>query len=99
MKVYIVDEEWYSADQGECKNTSRSIHGIYTLREKAVKLYSELRKKNRKWSYGYDEIRILEGVVNGKYEEKNISKEVDRELTVLQGEKITRDISKLDEER
>ena len=45
MEVYIVDEEWYSSDQGESKNTSRSIHGIYTSREDAVKLYSELRKK------------------------------------------------------
>ena len=89
-KIYIVDHTWFSGDQGNNMNTDRIIHGIYTKKEDAIKMFEEVRLKDSNWYGGFQKAAILEGVLDGEYKENDITDLVLKELeTKKNGEKNT----------
>ena len=56
--------------------------GIYTEenKQKAIELFLENRKKDNSWGFGYEVTRIFESTVDEKYNEKDITKEILKEL-------------------
>lgn len=89
-KIYIVDHTWFSGDQGNNMNTDRIIHGIYTQKEDAIKMFEEVRLKDSNWYGGFQKAAILEGVLDGEYKENDITDLVLKELEAKKnGEKNT----------
>lgn len=76
MKIYIVNTEWYSADQGDFPNTAIITHGIYSKKEEAIKRYKEIRKNDRNWGYGWETTYLLEVTMDEEYKEREIGREL-----------------------
>ena len=59
-KIYLVGQEWYSADQGDMKNYDAEPEAIYTNLAQAEKHYDVLKKKDDDWGYGFRQAYLIE---------------------------------------
>lgn len=68
MELYLVGICWYSGDQGDFPNTSEFPSQCFDDYKEAEAAYSELAKRNSRWSFGFQEAYLVKAVPGQPFE-------------------------------